>query len=124
MSLGRVILFAVDLHRMRDFYRDGIGLTPLEDTEGWVRFDAGGVELAVHAIPPDIARDIEISDPPRPRSDAAVKLVFDVDDLDAIRVRLRGHRAQLFEPVTSGDRRRCDAIDVEGNVFQISGPAD
>ncbi len=51
MRLAQVILFAANVSRLRDFYVGALGLTVLEDTPGWIRLDAGGVVLALHALP-------------------------------------------------------------------------
>ena len=62
-----------------------------------------------------------IADPPEARSDAVTKLVFRVDDLAAARRALHAqgvievHQEFLSEPPV-----RCDFLDPEGNVFQIS----
>jgi catechol 2,3-dioxygenase-like lactoylglutathione lyase family enzyme len=111
MRLGRVILFAADVGRLRDFYREAFGLAVIEDSPGWVRLDADGTELALHAIPgaPPVA------EPPHPRADVPVKLVFEVDDLDAARERL-SRLAPMRAPVEG----HSDGVDPEGNVFQIA----
>jgi len=118
MDLHLAMVFAKDLPRMTAFYRDGVGLTLVADrsTADWSEFQAGGALFALHAIPPAIARDIEITDPPRARGDGALKLVFRVDDLAAARAHLAAHGAVMFEPWSP---RACDGLDPEGNVFQI-----
>jgi predicted enzyme related to lactoylglutathione lyase len=85
-----------------------------------VRFDAGGVLFALHAIPAASAAQIAIADPPRRRGDTAIKFTFHVDDLEAARAQLANHGAQMSEIVASGDLALCDGIDPEGNVFQIA----
>jgi catechol 2,3-dioxygenase-like lactoylglutathione lyase family enzyme len=111
MRLGRVILFAADVGRLRDFYREAFGLALLEDSPGWVRLDADGTELALHAIP----GATPVAEPPHPRADVPVKLVFEVDDLEAARERL-SRLAPMRAPVAG----HSDGVDPEGNVFQIA----
>lgn len=121
MELRRTIIFAKDLERMTAFYRDGLGLRVLPERSlpGWVELEAGACLVALHAIPEEIARGIEITDPARPRSENAIKLVFVTPDLAAARAHLLAHGAVMGEARSWG---ACDGLDPEGNVFQISGP--
>ncbi len=118
MKLRQAMIFAKDMERMIAFYRDGLGLRLLPETrqDGWVEFDAGGVLLALHAIPAHIAATIDIATPPRAREDTPIKLVFEAADIATARTHLIAHGAVMFEPRTSGG---CDGLDPEGNVFQV-----
>jgi catechol 2,3-dioxygenase-like lactoylglutathione lyase family enzyme len=118
MNLARTMIFAKDMSRMIAFYRDGLGLRFLEErsNEGWAEFDAGGVLLALHAIPPEIARDLQITTPPKARESTPIKLVFASSDVVEARAHLAAHGAVMFEPRSWG---ACDGLDPEGNVFQI-----
>ena len=84
-------------------------------TGNWVEFEASGIRFALHAIPTEIADTIEIAQPPRAREENPIKLTFDVDDLAAARVRLQSQGAEILDRPWG----TCDAIDPEGNVFQI-----
>ena len=118
MKLDLAMVFAKDMARMTAFYRDGLGLAvvPGQSVEGWVVFDAGGARFALHAIPPDIARDIEIADPPVARAETPIKLGFVTPDLDGACARLVGLGGQLLPE--RGWRGR-DLLDPEGNVLQL-----
>jgi catechol 2,3-dioxygenase-like lactoylglutathione lyase family enzyme len=118
MELRMAMIFVKDMARMTAFYRDGIGLRLLPEAtqEGWVEFQAGGSRLALHEIPSHIARDIEITDPPRARENTPIKLVFETPDLEASRAHLAAHGAVMHPPRNA---RWCDGLDPEGNVFQI-----
>ena len=118
MKLDLAMVFAKDMPRMTEFYRDGLGLPilPALSSEGWVVFDAGGARFALHVIPPDIARDIEIADPPVARSETPIKLVFTTPDLDAACARVVALGGQLLPD--RGWRGR-DLLDPEGNVLQL-----
>jgi catechol 2,3-dioxygenase-like lactoylglutathione lyase family enzyme len=122
MKIATVILFAKDMARMRAFYRDVIGLAEVGEgsEEHWLRFDAGGCSLALHAIPREIAASIVIEEPPRERSDTPYKVAFQTDDVDATRQRLIAQGVSMREPRRFGDMVFCDGIDPEGNVFQIT----
>ena len=112
--VGRVIVFAADMTRLRVFYTAILG-EPSETEHGWVGFANG---LALHAIPPAYAP--AIAEPPVARTDTAIKVVFIVDDLPAMRAVLAARGATMREPQTYGARTFCDGVDPEGNVFQIA----
>jgi len=126
LELARSILFAKHMPTMVEFYRDLLGLAEVKtaDTDDeWRVFRAGSMELALHAIPAPFAEGIEISDPPEPRSSAITKLVFRVADVAQARALL--HKKGVLEVHqeflnAEGPLVRCDFLDPEGNVFQIS----
>lgn len=120
MKLQMAMLFAKDMEKMTAFYRDGLALSVLPDRsqEGWVVFDAGGAFFALHAIPEAISREIEITSPPQERGDTPIKLVFQTADLEGVCARLSDMGAKVLPPRASGYR---DAVDPEGNIFQIKG---
>jgi len=111
-----VVLFARDLDRGVEFYTAALGLRAVEREDGWVALDAGGVRLALHAIPRSIASSIEISSPPRARTDTPLKLVFEVEDLGAA-ASLPSFGGTVLRRASDGS---CDALDPEGNVFRIA----
>jgi predicted enzyme related to lactoylglutathione lyase len=120
MRLTSAMVYVKDLPRMRAFYGEMLGVKPSNETwtESWAEFDAGGIWFALHAIPPEIASQIEISSPPRPRGQNPVKLVFEVDDVDAERERLESLGAAMVQRPWGA----WDGIDPEGNVFGIRSP--
>jgi catechol 2,3-dioxygenase-like lactoylglutathione lyase family enzyme len=123
MTLATVMVFVKDVTRMRAFYRDVLGLSIVENLPGWVKFDAGGAGFALYAIPAAYAASIEITDPPRTRSETPIKYAFRVRDLAAARARVVEAHGQAGDPRTSGGGSSCDCIDPEGNVFQlVEGP--
>ena len=84
------MIFVKDIHRMATFYGNTLGLRPVEETrmENWVEFEAGAARFSLHAIPSEIADNIRISSPARPRETNPVKLSFEVDDIASERRRL------------------------------------
>jgi catechol 2,3-dioxygenase-like lactoylglutathione lyase family enzyme len=118
MELSSTMIFAKDMQRMTAFYRHGIGLRLLEERskEGWAELDAGAVVLALHGIPGEIAKDIQVTIPPKQRGNTPIKLIFRTADVAQARAHLIEHGAVMFEPRPSG---ACDGMDPEGNVFQI-----
>ena len=71
LELVRAIIFVKDMPSIAAFYQDVLGLTEVvtDDTsDGWRVLSAGGMQLALHAIPAQIAEGIAISAPPEARS--------------------------------------------------------
>jgi catechol 2,3-dioxygenase-like lactoylglutathione lyase family enzyme len=121
MQLSAAMIYVKDLPRMRTFYSDLLAMKPTSDTwtESWTEFDAGGMRFALHAIPEEIASQIEITSPPRVRGQNPVKLIFDVDDLEAERARLESLGVMLLERPWGA----WDGVDPEGNVFGLRARA-
>ena len=123
LVLGRVMLYAKDLKKMVAFYRDILGFSVIPsrfDPEEFVVLDAGKAQLCLHQIPEVIARNINIGDPPEPRSQVPVKIMFVTEDVDGMRERLitRGTQMGLLQSYLP--LLYCDGHDPEGNIFQIT----
>lgn len=116
-ELSRIILFVDDVAAMTAFYRDALGLTPLDGaTDGWACLAAGDGEVCLHAIPaqyreenPDYAK----------REDSYVKFAFRSADVEKDRDELVAKGARMNEIVRFGELTFCDGADPEGNIFQI-----
>jgi catechol 2,3-dioxygenase-like lactoylglutathione lyase family enzyme len=117
MRLNRAMIYVKDLPRMAAFYGDTLGMKPIEETRmnEWVEFDAGNSRFALHAIPSQIADQCEITSPPQPREKSPVKLIFEVDDVASECARLES----LGVTIVRRQWGSYDAIDPEGNIFQI-----
>ena len=115
------MLYVKDLKRMRRFYADMLGVQPVnqEWADVWAAFDTGGARFALHAIPAAIANGIQIASPPSPREKDPVKLIFEVQDVEAERARLESLGIQTLRRSWQKPGEACDAVDPEGNVFQI-----
>jgi catechol 2,3-dioxygenase-like lactoylglutathione lyase family enzyme len=123
LVLGKVMLFAKDLKRMVEFYRDVLGFAIIPsrfDPEEFVVLDAGNAQLCLHQIPEVISRNIEISDPPEPRSRVPVKILFIVEDVEGTRDRLIARGVQMQAIQNFPPLIYCDGNDPEGNIFQIT----
>jgi catechol 2,3-dioxygenase-like lactoylglutathione lyase family enzyme len=110
------MLFVKDLSRMTAFYRDVLGMRPVEDTRqaDWVEFD-GGAPFSLHAIPAGIAAGISIDSPPRAREQSATKLTFVVQDVEATLASIEGMGLPLLRRPWGG----VEAVDPEGNIFAL-----
>ena len=111
------MIFVKDLERMVAFYSETLGLKVIEETRlgNFVEFDAGGTRFALHAIPREIADQIEISSPPMPREKCPVKLTFEVENAASEVKRLRGLGVTIIERPWGA----CEPVDPEGNIFGI-----
>jgi hypothetical protein len=91
-----------------------------EWTDSWALFDTGGARFALHAIPAEIARNMEISSPPQWRETSPVKLIFAVDNVPAERNRLEAMGVTILRRPWQNAAEECEGVDPEGNIFQIS----
>ena len=121
MQLRGAMLYVKNLRRMRDFYAGILGVQPAnqEWTETWAAFDIGSVRFALHAIPAEIAANIEIASPPALRETNPVKLIFEIDDVEATRLRLESRGFQTIRRPWQKPGEAFDCVDPEGNIFQI-----
>lgn len=121
MRLKRAMIYVKDVNCMAAFYENTLGLKAIEETRthNWIEFDAGAIKFALHAIPAEIAEQVEISSPPRPRETNPVKLSFEVHDIAAELRRLESLRVVVVQRPWAA----YDGIDPEGNVFGIDSAA-
>jgi len=124
MQLRIAMLYVKDLERMKRFYSDMLGVKPIDQdwTDVWATFDTGGARFALHAIPAEIAKNIAIESPPTPREKDPLKLIFEVKDVESERARLESLGIQILRRPWQKPGEACDAVDPEGNVFQICSP--
>src|SRR6185436_6840279 len=116
MRMAQTIVFVDDVARMQAFYHGALGLPVITAEPDWVRLDAGGVVLALHAIKPGP----EQPEPPPERVDSYIKLCFHVDDIDGARAALVAAGTRMRDVHHYGGVAFCDGIDPEGNIFQIT----
>ena len=112
-----VMFFVKDLDRMTAFYRDVLGLQPVEATrqDNWVEFEGDGARFSLHAVPAAIASNITIDSPPRVREQSAAKLTFVVREVDSTLEKISSMGLPLLERPW-GD---TEAVDPVGNVIAL-----
>jgi catechol 2,3-dioxygenase-like lactoylglutathione lyase family enzyme len=117
MPLSGAMLFVKDLSRLTVFYRDVLGLQPIEETRlpDWVEFRGDGARFSLHAIPSSIAAGISIDSPPRAREQGGTKLTFAVRDVEATLGAIEAMGLPLLKRPWGG----VEAVDPEGNVFAL-----
>jgi catechol 2,3-dioxygenase-like lactoylglutathione lyase family enzyme len=93
---------AQDLERARAFYSQNLGLEPLEEREGGLRYRCGNGYFALFQSAGRAAGD-------------HTQMAFEVDDLESVVAELR-RRGVVFEEVEVPGLRTVDGIaDIEGN---------
>lgn len=125
MRLHSAILYVKDLERMKRFYGEMLGSAPTNHhwTDTWATFETGAARFSLHAIPAEIAKNIEIGSPPAPREEEPLKLIFEVKDVESERARLESLGIQMLRRPWQKPGEACDAVDPEGNIFQICSSA-
>lgn len=113
------MIFVRDVGAMEAFYRDVVGLVPVETTRqpDWVEFETGEGRFSLHQIPPHILPEL----PPlsvEPREASPTKLSFVAADLNGKVARLRALGVRVIERPWGG----FDFVDPEGNIAGLSGP--
>lgn len=115
-----VFVYAKDLQRLAAFYASLLGLRRVHGDAEFVVLDGTSIQLIVHAIPPAIAASIRIASPPRRREDTALKFFFTVPSIADARERAAAVGGEVLAEVWKGPGFRvCNAVDPEGNVFQV-----
>lgn len=118
-----LFIYAVDAPRLAAFYEAVAGMRPLHQAdELWV-LQSADIQLLVHAVPAPIAAQITITTPPQRREDTALKFFFSVADLAQAGALIQQLGGELFAERWSGPGFIiANAMDPEGNVFQLRGP--
>lgn len=115
-----LFVYAKDKERLCRFYEAVAGMARLHETPELSVLESPDIQLLVHGMPADIAAGITITTPPAKREDTALKFFFTVASLDAA----RAAAAKLGGEVWCENWRGpgfivCNAMDPEGNVFQV-----
>lgn len=120
-----LVVYAKDVAKVVPFYRDALGFQEVESDNGYVRLRSSSWELVVVRIPDALAASIAVTDPPEVREDTAVKPVFVVSDLAAVRAAAAiaggGIKPESAEWHWKGGTV-VDGFDPEGNVLQVRQP--
>jgi predicted enzyme related to lactoylglutathione lyase len=117
------VLYIRDLAAMTAFYRQCIGLTPVETGDGYcgLRADALTLWLVRGQQLPGGRADRDA--PARRRSEVPVKLAFDVGSIEQAGSAIAAFGGSITPTNWEfAGYRRCDAIDPEGNIIQLLEP--
>jgi predicted enzyme related to lactoylglutathione lyase len=115
-----VFIYAKDLPRLAAFYAAVLGMRPGHADDDIAVLASPDLQLLVHRIPAHIAVDIHIETPPVRREDCAIKFFATVPSLADAGTTAASLGGQLFDERWRGPGFIvCNAMDPEGNVFQI-----
>jgi predicted enzyme related to lactoylglutathione lyase len=120
------VIFAKDVGAVARFYEGTAGLSVLAEEDGAIRLENEAMQLVIHALPKAVARQIEITVPPKLRQQAAIKPVFAVDSLERVRAVAESLGGGMNPPTSAfvwAGFRACDGHDPEGNQIQFREPA-
>jgi len=115
------VLFAKSLDALYAFYANVVGFDIVDREDDHATLELGDFRLVIVQAPKAIRDTIEITDPPTPRSNTPIKLVFTAS-IDQVRKLAGQFGGAMNAPETEwklGDVRVCDGHDAEGNIFQI-----
>lgn len=118
-----VFVYAKDLTRVAAFYAAVLGMRQVHATDEIAILASPDLQLLVHRIPAHIAADIHIESPPIRRENSAIKFFATVPllaDADATAAALGG--ALFDERWHVPGFTLCNAMDPEGNIFQLREP--
>ena len=115
-----LFVYAVETQRIASFYESVGGMSRLHETPELIVLESPDIQLLVHAVPEPFAADIVISSPPVKRESTALKFFFTVPSLAEARAKAAELGGEVFTENWRGPGFVvCNAMDPEGNVFQV-----
>lgn len=115
-----VFVYAKDLPRLAAFHVAVLGMRQVHADDDIAVLASPDLQLLVHRIPAHIAADITIESPPVRREDCAIKFFATVPSLADAGTAAAALGGQLFDERWQGPGFVvCNAMDPEGNVFQV-----
>ncbi len=107
VKAARYIIFTSNMDKMAKFYSDALGLRCLEDEPAWKRYDAGGIEIALHSGSPK-------------RGTKAPKLAFYARNVARKREQLNAQGAKFGAVSVFNKLHMSNGKDPDGNPLQLS----
>lgn len=115
-----LFVYAKDLARLAAFYESLLGMSRTHTSPELVVLDSTSIQLLIHAIPPAIAAGISIATPPARRENTALKFFFTVPSIARARASAGALGGEVLAEQWEGPGFRvCNAVDPEGNIFQV-----
>jgi predicted enzyme related to lactoylglutathione lyase len=118
--IGGLVLYAADVDKLSTFYARALGFAIRSGEDNHVVLESHGLQLVV--LRRHVASAEPITTPAALRSDVALKPVFVVSSIAAVREcanALGGHVDDTSKEWVFGPHTVCDSVDIEGNVFQL-----
>ena len=115
-----LFIYAKDLRQLAAFYESLLGMSRTHSAADLVVLRSPDIQLTLHAIPAEIAASIAISSPPEKREDAALKFFFTVPSIAEATAKAPALGGEVLPEQWQGPGFRvCNAVDPEGNIFQL-----
>ena len=115
-----LFVYAKDCERVSTFYESVAGMTRVHNSDELTVLESPDIQLLVHKIPDQIADNIVITSPPEKRENTALKFFFTVPSLAEARKVASSQGGEIFNENWVGPGFVvCNAMDPEGNVFQV-----
>lgn len=115
-----LFLHAIDPNRVASFYEAVANMKRLSTSDSLLVLESPDIQLLIHRIPEQFAKDIVITTPPQRREDSALKFFFTVASLEHARDAAAKLGGEVFNENWQGPGFVvCNAMDPEGNVFQL-----
>lgn len=115
-----LFIYAKDLPRLAGFYETLLGMSRVHTTTDLVVLNSVDIQLTLHAIPAAIAASFSISTPPEKREDTALKFFFTVPSIAEAAAKAPSLGGEVLPQQWQGPRFNvCNAVDPEGNIFQL-----
>ena len=115
-----LFVYVKDSERVSKFYESVAGMSRLHKTDELTVLESPDIQLLLHKIPSQVAKNIEIATPPQKRENTALKFFFSVPSLAKARAIARSLGGEVFNENWNGPGFiACNAMDPEGNVFQV-----
>ena len=115
-----IFIYAKHLDTLAGFYGDVLGMAELHGSPELKVMASPDLQLVVHAIPEPIAATIQLARPPVRRESAAIKFFHTVPSIERARIQASRLGGEVFtERYTGPGFVVCNAMDPEGNVFQV-----
>lgn len=121
MAAGAVI-YVKDLARMCAFYEGAFAFERREAATGFCVLASRDWELSLVAMPPALAAEVIVTEPPTRRERTPIKLVFEVPRLEPALERVRAAAGHVEAGAAAREfrgARHLDCLDPEGNVVQL-----
>ena len=116
------VIFAKDVSRLVDFYRQVLNAEVVELARSHTVLVASQSEIVIHGVSVAVAKSIVIEDPPVLRSSLPIKPVFEVDSLQRVREVTKSVGGGLKRINSAWNIRGysvLDGWDPEGNLVQF-----
>ncbi|MBS3020038.1 hypothetical protein DJFAAGMI_02792 [Comamonas sp. PE63] len=115
-----VLIYAKDFQALARFYEQVLDMQRLHEDEHIIVLESAALQLLIHALPAEIAARVQVGRPPQCRADVALKFFVTVPAIAEAASVAQALGGQVFDERWQGPGFAvCNAMDCEGNVFQL-----